>query len=514
MAHGIIEARTLWKTFASVPAVSDVSLRVDAGEVVALLGENGAGKSTVLKMLGGVYMPDRGTGEILVDGTPVHLESPGHAQHLGIAMIHQELAYVPGRSVAQNVYLGREPHRSGLAGRLGVVDRARLNQETREALASIGATIPVSALLSDLSVAQRQQVEIAKAISTHARVILMDEPTSALSEEQSGRLLELIKHLRSQGLSIVFTTHRINEAFQIADRFVVMRDSRAVADVPARDATIGGIITQMVGRPVQAYYATEEHARVSSRPVLEVKGLSGGIVRDVSFSLYAGEILGFGGLVGAGRTEMVRLLFGADRATSGTILIDGVRKHIRNPNDAVGAGIGLVPEDRKIQGLVLQLAVRENMVLPSLRRLSTLGVLKKRQLNAAAAEHVRQLRIRIRALNQEARTLSGGNQQKVVLAKWLMVSPRILILDEPTRGIDVGAKAEVYHLVGELAHSGIGIIFISSELPELLSISDRVAVMYRGQIRTILDRADANPERFMRYAAGFSDTGAGLLAGA
>jgi ribose transport system ATP-binding protein len=503
MAHAIIEARDVSKTFISVPAVSEMSLRIDAGEVVALLGENGAGKSTLLKMMGGVHTPDRGEGQIIVDGDPVHLESPRHAQHLGIAMIHQELAYIPARSVPQNVFLGREHRRSGPLGWLGAIDSASLNKATAQALRRIGAKIPISARLSELTVAQRQQVEIAKALSTNARVLLMDEPTSALSPEQSAHLLTLIRELRDQGLSIVITTHRVKEAFEVADRFVVMRDSRGVADVVARGTTPDQIINWMVGRPVDAYYATPMHERRTDQPILEVRGLSGGIVHGVNLTLYGGEILGFGGLVGAGRTETARLIFGADHATSGEIAVDGTIRKIKSPTDAVAAGLGLVPEDRKAQGLILQMAVRENVALPSLSSLSNFGVLKRRGVDSATSELVRSLRIRLRSLGQEARTLSGGNQQKVVLAKWLMLSPRVLILDEPTRGIDVGAKAEIYHLVGELARSGIGIIFISSELPELLAISDRVAVMSRGTIVTVLDRDQATPELVMRYATGF-----------
>jgi ribose transport system ATP-binding protein len=502
-AHTIIEAQDVSKTFASVPAVREMSLRVRAGEVVALLGENGAGKSTVLKMLGGVYTPDRGAGQIMVDGDAVHLESPRQAQHLGIAMIHQELAYIPARSVAQNVYLGREPRKSGPAGWLGSIDTDGLNKSTRQALRRIGANIPTWVRLSELTVAHRQQVEIAKALSTNARVLLMDEPTSALSEEQSANLLKLIRELRDNGLSIVFTTHRLKEAFEVADRFVVMRDSRGVADVPACDTTSDQIITWMVGRPVDAYYATPMRERRSEQPILGVRGLTGGIVHDANFALYGGEILGFGGLVGAGRTELARLLFGADRATSGEIAVDGVVTTIHSPTDAVKAGLGLVPEDRKAQGLVLQMAVRENMALPSLKSLSRAGVLKMRSVDSATRKLAGGLRIRLRSMGQEARTLSGGNQQKVVLAKWLMLSPRVLILDEPTRGIDVGAKAEIYHLVGELAQSGIGIIFISSELPELLAISDRIAVMSGGRIVTTLERGQATPELVMRYATGF-----------
>jgi ABC-type sugar transport system ATPase subunit len=508
MAHTIIEGRNLRKTFASVTAVSDMSLRIDAGEVVALLGENGAGKSTVLKMLGGVYRPDRGDGEILVDGDSVDLESPRHAQRFGIAMVHQELTDIPARTVAQNVFLGREHRRSGLTGRFGTIDSAALNKAARSLLHRIGADIPVSARLSSLSVAQRQQVEIVKALSTNARVLLMDEPTSALSEEQSDHLLSLIRELRDRGLSVVFTTHRVKEAFQVADRFVVMRDSRGVADVPAKGATFDGVITLMVGRPVEAYYAAPKHQKRSEEPILAVEGLSGGVVDDVSFTLFGGEILGFGGLVGAGRTELARLLFGADHASAGTIVVAGAPKRISSPTDAVAAGLGLVPEDRKGQGLILQMAVRRNIALPSLSRLSRLGVVRNDAVESAAEEQVKRLRIRLRSLGQETRTLSGGNQQKVVLGKWLMLSPRVLILDEPTRGIDVGAKAEIYHLVGELARAGMGIIFISSELPELLAVSDRVAVMARGRIVTILERGEATPELFMRHATGSHDEGA------
>jgi ABC-type sugar transport system ATPase subunit len=401
--------------------------------------------------------------------------------------------------VAQNIFIASEPHQSGVLGRLGQVDIRQMNRQAEQVLNRVGSKVAVTRRLSTLTVAQQQLVEIAKALSAHAKILLMDEPTSSLSEEQAENLLRLIQELRAQGLGIVFTTHRLPEAFKIADRFAVLRDGKLVANVQAAETTAEKVIQWMVGRPLDNLFPKPE-VKVGET-VLSVRSLSGGMVKEIEFSLRRGEILGFAGLVGAGRTETARLLFGADKATTSEVTLEGRAVHIRSPKDAVKLGIGYVPEDRKLQSLFLDLAVRHNAALAGLPQFSWHGVIRPKQVDTSIRQYVKRLNIHLRSPNQKVRFLSGGNQQKVVLSKWLMLSPRVLILDEPTRGIDVGAKAEIYELIGELARAGIGIILISSEMPELLGLSDRIVVMSEGRIVNILDRSEATQERIMTYAS-------------
>jgi ribose transport system ATP-binding protein len=494
----LFSVRGIWKSFASVTVLRDIDLDVYPGEVLALLGENGAGKSTLMKIMSGIYQEDAGS--IVYRGEPVDIDSPRAAQDLGISMIHQELNLLPNRTVAQNIFIGQEPHKAGLFGKLGQVDIRAMNQKAQQVLDRVGAVAFPSELLSELPTAQQQLVEIARTLASDAQVLLMDEPTSSLSEAQSQNLLQLICELSAQGLCIVFTTHRLHEAFEVADRFVVLRDGAMAGAAAASDTTADQVIQWMVGRPVSQRFLKREVG--IGETVLEVRGLSGGMVQDVTFSLHKGEILGFGGLVGAGRTETTRLLFGADRTEAGEIIVDGQPVNIQSPVDAVKAGLGLVPEDRKTQSLILNLAVRQNMVLSALRdRLSRNGVIDKRGVEGGIKHYIDRLNIHLRSPEQKIRFLSGGNQQKVVLSRWLMLSPSVLILDEPTRGIDVGAKAEIYQLIGELVEAGIGVILITSEMPELLGLSDRVAVMSEGRIMKTLDRSEATPELVMTYAS-------------
>jgi len=365
----------------------------------------------------------------------------------------------------------------------------------------VGARISPAALVRDLSVAQRQMVEVAKALAVEARIIIMDEPTAALGEEEVEVLFQIVNSLKAQGIVIIFITHRLEEMFRVADRVVILRDGRRVGELPIAEATTDRVIQLMVGRALTDIFQKE--AAAIAAPVLEVKGLTRqGAVKDVSFTLRRGEILGFAGLVGAGRTETVRLLFGADAKDSGEIRVDGRAVTIRSPHDAVSAGLGLVPEDRSLQGLVLKLPVQENIVLPTLDGHSRVGLVDRSQVQRTASQYVDWLSIRTPHLRQKAMFLSGGNQQKVVLAKWLASQPKVLILDEPTRGIDVGAKAEVHALMSKLAQSGMGIIMISSELPEILGMSDRILVMHEGSVAAILDRAEATQELIMAYASG------------
>lgn len=501
----LLSVRGIWKSFASVTVLRDVELNAYPGEVLALLGENGAGKSTLMKIISGIYQRDRGS--VVYRGEPVDIESPRAAQAFGIRIIHQELNLLSNRTVAQNIFLGQEPRKAGPFGRLGEVNIRDMNRQARQALARVGSVAFPTQPLSDLPTAQQQLVEVARTLTGDAQILLMDEPTSSLSEAQSKNLLRLIRELSAQGLSIVFTTHRLHEAFEVADRFLVLRDGAMAGTAAASDTTPDQVIQWMVGRPLNQRFPKRESK--IGETALQVRGLSGGFVQDVTFSLHKGEILGFGGLVGAGRTETARLLFGAETAEAGEIILDGEPVKVESPVDAVKAGIGLVPEDRKSQSLILSLAVRHNMVLAALGgKLSRHGVIDKSGVEGNIKHFIDRLSIQLRSPEQQIRFLSGGNQQKVVLSKWLILSPKVLILDEPTRGIDVGAKAEIYQLIGELVEAGIGVILITSEMPELLGLSDRIVVMSEGKVMKILDQSEADPELVMAYASiGHADVG-------
>jgi ribose transport system ATP-binding protein len=495
----ILRMEGISKSFPGVQALDDVDFEVAAGEVVALVGENGAGKSTLMKILCGAYRKD--AGRIFLQDQEIEIESPHHAQQLGIAIIYQEFNLTPNQSAAANIFIAREPRQGGLGHFLNFVDRQRMEREAQGHLDRVGAHVPASELIRNLSVAQQQMVEVAKALAVDARIIVMDEPTSALGEDEVETLFEIIATLKEQGIAIVFISHRLEEVFRISDRVVVLRDGWRIGSIPISQATSDQVIRMMVGRELTEMFYKEQ-AEIGA-PLLEVRGLTRrGVVEDVGFTLRQGEILGFAGLVGAGRTETARLLFGVDRKDAGQVWIDGKQVNINSPVDAVAAGLGFVPEDRGLQGLVLKLPVLENIVLPTLDSHSHAGWLDQRALHTTAQDYVGKLNIRTPHLRQKAMFLSGGNQQKVVLAKWLALHPQVLILDEPTRGIDVGAKAEVHALMSQLAQAGMGIIMISSELPEILGMSDRILVMHEGRVASILDRSEATQEKIMAYASG------------
>lgn len=478
-------------------ALSNVDFEVYPGEVVALLGENGAGKSTLMKILAGAYHKD--TGHIFLRGQEINPRDTAESQRLGIATIYQEFTLTPNQSAAANIFVSREPRYGGLLRPFNLVNRRKMERDAVALLDMVGARVPPGVIVEDLSVAERQQVEIAKALAVDAQVIIMDEPTSALGNDETRFLFEIVRNLRARGLSIIFITHRLEEVFEIADRIVVLRDGERVGTLSTADATIDKIIRLMVGRDVGELFQKEKVE--IGEPVLRVEGLTRrGSVEDVSFELRKGEILGFAGLVGAGRTETMRMIFGADHKDAGQIWLDGQPVVIDSPEKAVELGIGLVPEDRANQGLVLELTVLFNMILPSLKRYSGNGYFKRQPARRAASDFVDKLRVRTPSLQQSVKNLSGGNQQKVVLAKWLMLNPRVLIMDEPTRGIDVGAKAEIHALMSELAKQGIGIIMISSEMPEILAMSDRIIVMHEGRISATLDQKDATQELIMAHA--------------
>jgi ribose transport system ATP-binding protein len=498
-AQPILRMEGISKEFPGVKALNNVSFSAYPGEVMALVGENGAGKSTLMKILCGAYPKD--AGQVAINGKEVQIENPHQAQELGIAIIYQEFNLTPNQTAAANIYIAREPKARGLTGLLGFVDKRRMETEAQRWLEQVGARIPATALVRDLSVAQQQMVEIAKSLAVDARIIVMDEPTSALGEEEVETLFDIIDNLKQQGIAVVFISHRLEEIMRIADRVTVLRDGHLVGSLPISKVTPEVMIDMMVGREL-----TDMFAKVSveiTEPILEVSNLSrGSAVRDVSFQLRRGEILGFAGLVGAGRTETARLIFGADPRDSGEILVEGQHVNMRNSHDALKAGIALVPEDRGQQGLVLILSVLHNIMLPSLDNLTRTGWVNRRAGIEISQRYAEQLSIRTPYLSQKAMYLSGGNQQKVVLAKWLAAHPKVLIMDEPTRGIDVGAKAEVHSIMGELTRQGLGIIMISSEMPEILGMSDRVVVMHEGRVAAILDREEATQELIMAYASG------------
>jgi ABC-type sugar transport system ATPase subunit len=497
MTQPLIQMQGISKRFQGVQALEAVDLEIFPGEVVGLLGENGAGKSTLIKILSGVYQPDAGA--ILARGRPIQIASPHAAQQLGIATIHQELALVPYLSVAENIFLNREPRR---VAAIGMVDFGRMRRDAGRLLADLGVQIDGDTKVGDLTVAAQQMVEIARAISRQASLILMDEPTSALSSRETHALLSIMRRLRESGVAVVFISHRLDEVRQVVDRVIVMRDGQRVATMPAAEAGEEQIIRAMVGRAVGLYPKLDAEVGDVALEVRQLSGRSG--VQDVSFSVRRGEIVGLAGLVGAGRTETARLICGADPRTGGTVLIDGAVASIHTPADAVAHGIGWVPEDRKQQGLVLGMDVAQNTSLAVLERISAaLGAIDVRRERAIAAEYVERLSIATPSLTKVVSGLSGGNQQKVVLAKWLASQPRILILDEPTRGIDVGAKAEVHALMSQLAQQGMAILMISSELPEIMGMSDRVIVMCQGRVTGAFERHELSQEAIMSCATRF-----------
>lgn len=497
----LLEMRGISKRFGATQALKEVNFAVDRGEVVGLLGENGAGKSTLIKILAGVHQKD--AGEILIDGIPVSINTPADAQRLGIAVIYQELNLTPNQTVAENVFLHHMQLRSGLLGKLGLIDRRRRERDTLALLDQLGIHgLDPNRKVGELSVAFQQLTEIAKALALDARLIVMDEPTSALPDEEVKHLFEIVQRLRERGLGVVFVSHRLNEVRAICDRVVVLRDGHNAGGMPIAEATDERIIALMVGRAIENLYPKR-----SSEPgpvVLEVEGLTRrGVIEDISFAVRSGEVVGLAGLVGSGRTEVARAIFGADPLTRGTVKLDGKPVRIRSPQDALSLGIGYLPEDRKVQGLVLGMSVRHNLALTVLRQLALGGQLVNwARVNEVALAHAQEVHLRPMRVDIPVNALSGGNQQKVVLGKWLAAQLRVLILDEPTRGIDVGAKAEIHALIDELAHRGMAIILISSELPEVLAMSDRILVMCEGRLAGELSREEATQERVLALASG------------
>ncbi len=486
--------RGISKSFPGVKALQDVALTLHPGEVLALLGENGAGKSTLIKVLSGAHLPDAGSIEI--DGHPVAITNPAAAQRAGIAVIYQEFNLVPALSARANIFLGQE------SSWLGFLAQRRERRQARALFQRLGIALDPETPCSDLTVAQQQIVEIAKALALRARILVMDEPSAALTGQEVEHLFAVIRELKSQGIGIIYISHRLDEVFALADNVTVLRDGRHVATRPVAEVTRAGLIELMVGRTLESEFPRRDVALGPER--LVVRDLCRGqTVQGVSFSVRRGEVVALTGLVGAGRTETARLIFGADRADSGVVELDGKRLSIRGPRDAIREGICLLTEDRKAQGLVLGLSARENFALGNLVQLSRLGFVDGRRERAAFARYAGALRLKATSPEQTTATLSGGNQQKVVLARWLQANASVIIFDEPTRGIDVGAKYEIYLLINELASQGKAILLISSELPEVLGLADRILVMRGGRIvGEIRDVASATQEQILTLAVG------------
>ncbi|WP_341678852.1 sugar ABC transporter ATP-binding protein [Niveibacterium sp. SC-1] len=491
----IVSIRKLSKSFAGVRALHNVQLDVFAGEVHAVMGENGAGKSTLMKILAGIYARDEG--EILLEGRPVDFAGPRQAQALGIGIVHQELNLMNHLTVAQNIFIGREPRRGGGF----FVDEEALNKQAAEIFARMGLALDPRTPVGELTVAKQQMVEIAKALSHRSKLLIMDEPTAALNNREVADLFRIIRQLKSEGVAIVYISHKMDELQEIADRVTVMRDGQFIASSLMAETSVDAIIKMMVGRELEQLDKTPRDA-TPGEIVLEVKGLSRGTaIKDVSFELHRGEILGFAGLMGAGRTEVARAVFGADPIDAGEIRVHGKHASIRSPRHAVGLGIGYLSEDRKQFGLATGLDVQTNVALPSMwsfRRL--LAFLNQGAIRKTAQGYVQQLGIKTPAVTQPVRLLSGGNQQKVVIAKWLLRDCDILFFDEPTRGIDVGAKAEIYKLLNALAAQGKAIVVISSELPEILRLSHRIVVMCEGRLTGELSANEASQDAIMQLA--------------
>ncbi len=496
MTQPLVHMRGIAKSYPGVKALRGVDLRIDPGQVMALVGENGAGKSTIIKVLAGAIAADAGT--IEVDGAVKTFRTPRDSQDAGIAVIYQELMLAEHLSIAENVFAGREPTR-----RWRGVDFAAMNRATAGLLAELNIDASPTQQVGRLNVARRQMVEIAKALSMDARVIVMDEPTSSLTEDEVATLLDLVRRLRERGVGVLYVSHRMREIFAVADAITVMRDGALVGVRQVADVTPGQIVNMMVGRDLVDMYGQRPAAQPPGTPMLEIQNLNAGPrVLDVSFTVAPGEIVGMAGLVGAGRSETALAIFGHTRTTSGSVFVDGKKVVLRNPREAIDAGIAYVPEDRKREGVFLGLPIRTNITSASLGSISRGGVIIRGRDRSIAQTLAGELRVKAPSVETPIGTLSGGNQQKAVIARWLARQPRVLILDEPTRGVDVGAKAEIYRLVRQIAADGVAVLVISSELPEVLGLSDRVLVMREGRLVGELSAEDADEQQVMAMATG------------
>ena len=489
-----IEMRGIDKSFGSNQVLKQAGFTLESGEVHALMGENGAGKSTLMKILTGVYTKDAGT--VLVDGKEVNYKNPQEAEKADIVFIYQELNVMFDLTVEENLFMGKEIH-----GKFGICDKKAMQKKAQEALNTLGINISPKTVMSELSVGQQQMVEICKALMADAKVIIMDEPTAALTQSETVALFKVIESLRKKGVSMVYISHRMEEIFELCDRITVLRDGSYIGVKNIPETNMNEIVKMMIGREIGERYPSRD-VKIG-KEVLKVKGLTRkGTFHDVSFSVRAGEVLGVSGLMGAGRTEIMQAVFGNLSYESGTIEIDGEEVKISNPRQAMEHGIGFITEDRKTEGLMLDKSIRENISLCNLGRISKSSVISKEAEKDMVAEAIKDLHIKCFGPFHECNNLSGGNQQKVVLAKWILTNPKILILDEPTRGVDIGAKKEIYNIINKLAAQGVAIIMVSSELPEVLGMSDNIMVVREGEVRGIISYEEANQERVMTLATG------------
>lgn len=487
----ILSVRNISKHYGGVHALKDVSVDFAKGEIHAVIGENGAGKSTLMKIVSGIVKKDEGT--LVYQGEEVDFANPREAMLSGIAIIHQELSMLPHMNIIENVFMGRMDHR------YGIVDWDKLAKETTKALSVVGLSLDPYATVGTLSISARQLIEVAKAIHKKSQIIIMDEPNSSLSESETEVLFSVIKKLQSEGLTIIYISHKLEEVLRIADRITVLRDGLFIDTLAASEATIEQLIQRMVGRNLTR---GESRKRTLTEELLRVEKLSAKKFCDVSFTVRKGEIVGFSGLVGSGRSEVARVLFGADKAYSGTITFKGKEVRFKSPKHAISQGIVMLQEDRKGLSLFMNLPIRLNIYIAQLKRLSRSGIIDDRKASAVVDEYIQKLRIKLDTPSHPVNSLSGGNQQKTILARWLATNPELLILDEPTHGVDIGAKAEIYELIRTLADQGMTIILISSEMPEIISLSDRVVVMREGVVKGILDHSEIDEESIMTLAAG------------
>ncbi|MFB0844218.1 sugar ABC transporter ATP-binding protein [Paenibacillus oleatilyticus] len=495
MTTYLLEMNDISKSFPGVRVLDQVTFNLTGGEVHALMGENGAGKSTLMKILGGIHRRDGGT--VILKGTPCEIASPSMAQSLGIAMIHQELNLIPHLTVMENIFLGRE----FTYGRSGMINWGKMRQESVRFLSQLGLSIDPGIIAGELSVGQQQMIEIAKALSMNAEILVLDEPTAALTDREIEALFTVIESLKAKGVGMIYISHRMEEIFRICDRVTVMRDGHTVGTDRVADTNIDKLVKMMVGREIKDRFPKIDVA--VGEPKLEVNGLSlPGKLQDISFAVRSGEIVGIAGLMGAGRTELAKALFGVTPARQGEIRVDGRPVAIRKPVDAIRAGIALVTEDRKDEGLLLNLSVKDNISLPNLKDVSSFGFVSRSKETGISDRLISQLLIKTPNGEQKVGSLSGGNQQKVVIGKWLETNPQVFILDEPTRGVDIGAKKEIYDLMNQLVSRGVAILMISSELPEVLGMSDRILVMHEGRIAGEFARGEATQEKIMHCATG------------
>lgn len=494
MPTPVLKMEGISKSFPGVRALEDVRLELYKGSVHALVGENGAGKSTLMKILGGIYPKDSGI--ITLRGVNVEFRGPKDAQRNGIAIIHQELNLIPHLSIAENIFIGREFLR-----RTGRIDWGRLTQESRRYLAQLGIDTDPKILVKDLGVGEQQMVEIAKALSCDAEIIIMDEPTAALTDQEIAKLHQIIRNLKQRGKAIVYISHKLDEVFAVCDEVTVLRDGKFIGHAPITGIDSEGLIQMMVGRKLEEKF---KRALVTPGPeVLRVENLTKkGVLDGISFVVKAGEVLGVAGLMGSGRTEMAKAIFGAIKADGGTVYLNNYQLKIKSPRDAVRAGIAYVSEDRKMEGLFLKLSVKHNLSITALQKFAIAGKINKKAEAEAVEGYINRLKIKTPSTKQIIKNLSGGNQQKVVLSKWMLINPKVLILDEPTRGVDIGAKIEIYELINQLKAEGVAIILISSELPEVMGISDRIMVIHEGRVTGEYSHDEASQEKIMRNAVG------------